>query len=106
MIASAFQRHIEHGIPHFADEEPMKPTPSIRAEAVSRQHLLRRLLEQLERTFTMEGHASALQVVTDLLERLDDDALRAYAYQHGVRSEDEFEEEAGPERIPTPTETA
>jgi nucleotide-binding universal stress UspA family protein len=33
--------------------------------------------------------------VTDLLERLDDDALRAYAYQHGIRSEDEFEEEAG-----------
>ena len=43
-----------------------------------------------ERTFTTEGHAAALRVVTDLLERLDDDALRAYAYQHGIRTEDEF----------------
>jgi len=64
-------------------------TPAENNEA-SRQHLLRLLLEQLERTFTTEGHAAALRVVTDLLERLDDDALRAYAYQHGIRTEDEF----------------
>ena len=84
----------------------MKRTTTTEAQAVTRQHLLRRLLEQLERTFTMEGHASALQVVTDLLERLDDDALRAYAYRHGVRSEDEFEAEAGPHGGRTPTGTA
>jgi hypothetical protein len=76
----------------------MKRTPTSETLAASRQHLLRRLLEQLERTFTTEGQESALAVVTDLLERLDDDALRAYAYQHGIRSEDEFEEEAGPDR--------
>lgn len=62
--------------------------------AVPRQHLLGRLLEQLDRTFTTEGQQRAIQVVTDLLERLDDDALRAYAYQHGIRSEDDFEEAA------------
>ena len=72
----------------------MKPTPTTESLAVSRQHLLRRLLEQLDRTFTTEGQQRALQVVTDLLERLDDDALRAYAYQHGIRSEDDFEEAA------------
>lgn len=86
----------------------MRPAPMTEALAISRQHLLRRLVEQLDRTFTTEGQASALQVVTDLLERLDDDELRAYAYQHGIRSEDEFEEEAGPDRdrtaAPTPDE--
>lgn len=81
----------------------MKPTPSTEALAISRQHLLRRLLEQLERTFTTEGQETALRVVTDLLERLDDEALRAYAYEHGVRSEDDFEEEAGPDSGTPPT---
>jgi hypothetical protein len=80
----------------------MKYLRTTEAVAASRQHLLRRLLEQLERTFTTEGHEAALRVVTDLLERLDDDALRAYAYQHGIRSEDELEEEAGPDRGTTP----
>jgi DNA-binding transcriptional MocR family regulator len=64
------------------------------SDTASRQHLVRRLLEQLERTFTTEGHASAMHVVTDLLERLDDAALRAYAYQHGIRAEDELEDES------------
>jgi hypothetical protein len=73
----------------------MKPTTTTEARAAARQHLLRRLLEQLERTFSTEGHEGALRVVTDLLERLDDEALRDYAYSHGVRSEDEFEAEAG-----------
>jgi len=84
----------------------MKRIPPTEALAASRQHLLRRLLEQLERTFTTEGQETALGVVTDLLERLDDDALRAYAYQHGIRSEDEFEEEAGPDRGTSPSPTA
>jgi methylphosphotriester-DNA--protein-cysteine methyltransferase len=83
----------------------MKRTTTTEALAASRQHFLRRLLEQLDRTFTTEGQETALRVVTDLLERLDDDALRAYAYQHGIRSEDEFEEEAGPDRGTTPTQT-
>lgn len=77
----------------------MKQSPAIEALAASRQHLCRRLVEQLERTFTTEGHESALRVVTELLERLDDDALRAYAYQHGIRTEAELEEEeAEPDR--------
>lgn len=78
----------------------MRPTSTTEGLAISRQHLLRRLLEQLDRTFTTEGHASALRVVTDLLEGLDDEALRAYAYQHGIRSEDELEQEAEPEAGP------
>ena len=35
-------------------------------------------------------------MITELLERLDDDALRGYAYQHGIRTEDELESETGP----------
>jgi hypothetical protein len=66
--------------------------------AAPRQHLLRRLLEQFERTFTTEGHPAALRAVADLLERLDDDALRAYAYAHGIRSEEELEAEAETDR--------
>jgi hypothetical protein len=84
----------------------MKPAAMTEGLAISRQHLLRRLLEQLDRTFTTEGQGTALRVVTDLLETLDDDALRAYAYQHGIRSEDEFEEEAGPDRGPPPAAAA
>jgi hypothetical protein len=64
------------------------------ASTASRQHLLRRLLEQLERTFSTEGYPAALRMVTELLERLDDDALRGYAYQEGIRTEDELESEA------------
>lgn len=81
----------------------MKPAPSTEAMAISRQHLLRRLLEQLERTFTTEGQETTLRAVTDLLEHLDDETLRAYAYEHGVRTEDDFEEEAGPDSGAPPT---
>jgi hypothetical protein len=73
----------------------MKHEP-IETEAASRRHLERRLLEQLERTFTTEGSPAGLRMVAHLLERLDDDALRVYAYEHGVRTEDELEGE--PER--------
>ncbi len=83
----------------------MTPIPTTEARAASRQHPLRRLLEQLDRTFTTEGHETALGVVTELLERLDDDTLRAYAYRHGIRSEDEFEEESGPDRGMSPSPT-
>lgn len=64
--------------------------------AAARQHLLRLLLEQLERTFATEGYPAAVRMITELLERLDDDALRGYAYQHGIRTEDELESETGP----------
>lgn len=63
--------------------------------AASRQHLQRLLLEQFERTFTTEGHGEALHHISDLLTRLDDEALRSYAYRRGIRSEDEFEREPG-----------
>jgi hypothetical protein len=73
----------------------MKHEP-METEAAPRRHMERRLLEQLERTFTTEGSPAGLRMVAELLERLDDDALRGYAYQHGVRTEDELE--GGPER--------
>lgn len=63
--------------------------------AASRQHLQRLLLEQFERTFTTEGHEQGLHQISDLLTRLDDEALRSYAYRRGIRSEDEFEREPG-----------
>lgn len=69
---------------------PREPLPP-EDRRTSREHLLRLLLEQFDRTFSTEGHAAALPVVTELLERLDDDELRAYAYRHGIRSEDELE---------------
>jgi len=69
------------------------------ARTSPRQHLLRLLLEQFERTFTTEGHPAAFRAVADLLGRLDDDALRAYAYDHGIRSEEELEAEADGDRV-------
>ena len=65
------------------------------AEAGARRHLQRRLLEQLDRTFTTEGREEALRLVADLLDLLDTDALRAVAYERGIRSEDEFEAAEG-----------
>ena len=61
------------------------------AEAGARRHLQRRLLEQLDRTFTTEGREGVLRVMADVLARLDSDALRGYAYERGIRSEDELE---------------
>jgi len=84
----------------------MKRPTTAESRAASRQHLLRLLVEQVERTFTTEGHEGALRIVTDLLERLDENALRAYAYQQGIRSEDEFENEAGADAGPRPTGAA
>ena len=65
------------------------------AEAGSRRHLQRRLLEQLDRTFTTEDREGALRLMADVLARLDSDALRACAYERGIRSEDEFEGDEG-----------
>lgn len=61
--------------------------------AASRQHLIRRLAELIERTFTTEGHERAMEEVTEVLSRLDDEALRGYAYLRGIQTEDQLEPE-------------
>jgi hypothetical protein len=72
----------------------MRHIPVNETRGATRQHLVRRLLEQLDRTFAADGEGRAMEAVTQLLDRLDDDNLRAYAYLQGIRAEDEFEVEA------------
>lgn len=53
------------------------------ADFVSREHLVRLLVEQIERTFATEGRDQALQAVAHMLRRLDEAALRALVYRQG-----------------------
>lgn len=76
----------------------MKPTKPAEAAVVAREHLVRLLLEQLDRTFTTEGQEAGLRSVGDLLRRLDAAGLREYAYQHGLITESDLEPEHEPDR--------
>jgi hypothetical protein len=62
------------------------------ADLVSRQHLVRLLLEQIERTFSTEGSRKAMQDLGDLLRRLDESTLRALLQWQSVADEDELTE--------------
>jgi hypothetical protein len=62
------------------------------AEIVSREHLVRLLLEQIERTFNTEGQVQALQQVAAMLRSLDQPALRGLVYRQGLQGEDELVE--------------
>jgi hypothetical protein len=62
------------------------------AELVSRQHLVRLLLEQVERTFSAEGSRKALEELGNLLRRLDEPTLRALLQWQAVADEDELTE--------------
>jgi hypothetical protein len=62
------------------------------ADLVSRQHLVRLLLEQIERTFSTEGSRKAMQDLGDLLRRLDESTLRALLQWQSVADEDELME--------------
>ena len=74
----------------------MKPTKPAEAATVAKEHLVRLLLEQLDRTFTTEGQEAGVRWVGQLLRRLDDVALREYAYLHGLTTEFDLEpEQAG-----------
>jgi hypothetical protein len=66
-----------------------KPTE---ADLVSRQHLVRLLLEQIERTFSTEGSQKAMQDLGNLLRRLDESTLRALLQWQSVADEDELTE--------------
>jgi hypothetical protein len=62
------------------------------ADLVSREHLVRLLVEQVERTFSTEGSRRALHELGNLLRRLDESTLRALVQWQGVADEDEMTE--------------
>lgn len=65
---------------------------SSEADFVSRDHLVRLLVQQIGRTFTTDGRDQALQKVAHMLRGLDEGALRALVYRQGLQSEDELTE--------------
>lgn len=75
----------------------MKPTKAAESAIIAREHLVRLLLEQLDRTFSTEGKEAGLRWVGEVLRRLDETTLREYAYVHGLTTEHDLEpeEEAG-----------
>jgi hypothetical protein len=83
----------------------MRPTKATESARIGRQHLTRLLLEQIERTYGTEGQPGMFRIVTDLLDLLDDAALRSYAYSRGLTSEHELEpaDETGRARAPEET---
>jgi hypothetical protein len=62
------------------------------ADVISREHLIRLLVGQIARTFSVNGPDQALQQVAHLLRGLDEPALRALVYQQGLQAEDELTE--------------
>jgi hypothetical protein len=50
--------------------------------------LIRQLVEQVERTFDIEGRAKAMASVTDMLRRLDPATLKALAIEREVDAEE------------------
>ena len=80
----------------------MRPTKAAESAAIGREHLTRLLLEQMERTYGTEGQPGMTRMIAELLSRLDDPALREYAYSLGLTSELELEPEdaSGPAERP------
>ncbi len=70
----------------------MRSTKATEGSAVAREHLTRLLLEQMELAYGTEGRPGMTRMVTELLRRLDDSALRDYAYSLGLSSERELED--------------
>jgi hypothetical protein len=65
---------------------------SAEADFVSREHLVRLLIEQIEHTFATDGRGQALQKVAEMLRGLDETALRGLVYRQGLQNEDELTE--------------
>jgi hypothetical protein len=65
---------------------------SVEAEFISREHLVRLLVEQIERTFATDGRHHALQKIAEMLHGLDEPALRGLVYRQGLQTEDELTE--------------
>jgi len=72
----------------------MRHRSSKRSEAdqISREHLIRLLVEQIERTFDIQGRDQTLQNIADMLRGLEEPALRGLVYQQGLQSEQELTE--------------
>ena len=62
------------------------------ADMVSREHLVRLLVEQIERTATLEGRNRAMQQIADMLRSLEEPILRGLVYRQGLQDEDEMTE--------------
>jgi hypothetical protein len=62
------------------------------ADIISREHLVRVLLEQIERTFATDGMDRGLQHIRAMLRRLDEAALRVLVYEQGLQDESELTE--------------
>jgi hypothetical protein len=71
----------------------MRRTKAVESAAIGREHLTRLLLEQMERTYGTEGQPGMTRMIGELLSRLNDSALRDYAYSLGLTSELELEPE-------------
>jgi hypothetical protein len=85
----------------FDSGEHMSPhtSRSNEAETIAREHLVRILLEQLERTFEIGGRGETLRQIGAMLRVLDPPALRALVYQQGLQDESELTEAGNePER--------
>jgi len=66
-----------------------KHLPRAAAEGTAAdEELIRRLVEQVERTYETEGRAGALASVTDMLRRLDPATLAALALEREVDAEE------------------
>lgn len=68
------------------------PSKSSEADQISREHLIRLLVEQIERTFHVDGTTQALQHLAEMLRGLEEPALRGLVYQQGLQSEEELTE--------------
>lgn len=82
----------------------MRPSKAAESAAIGREHLTRLLLEQMERTYGTEGQPGMTRMIAELLSRLDDSALREYAYSLGLTSELELEPEGASDRARPPEE--
>jgi precorrin-6B methylase 1 len=74
------------------------PEQGLEADVISREHLVRLLLEQIERTFATDGRDQALQQIAAMLRRLDQSALRALVYEQGLQDEAELSEDEDEQR--------
>ncbi len=71
----------------------MRPlAKAVEADLVSREHFVRLLIEQVERTFSTEGSNKAPHDLGNLLRRLDESTLRALVQWQGAVDEDEMTE--------------
>ena len=82
----------------------MRSTKVSESAGIDRAHLIRVLLEQMERTYGTEGEPGVTRMIAELLCRLGDASLREYAYSLGLTTELELEPEDASGRTRPPEE--